>query len=328
MEADMKIGYCMVNASGKPAEEAVRMAAEKGYECIEIPSYVDNGQVDAKVLLKSGNAAKFRSMVEESGMFISAVSNHADSLMILGPHSSDTDFIFKGTPEQKIKFGTDSLLDSIKLANALEVPVVVAFTGMENFAHAWDWPSATAYLDEDAKFVERFVPILDKAQEYGVKLAFEPHPNNVIYDIHSALRIIEAADKHPALGINLDPANMLYLGISMEEFVDCLGDRIFCVHAKDAQIVKHNVMKGGMLMQGEWGRKDKSFRFRVPGWGDVNWKSLISELYLSGYDYVFNYEHEDVIMSVQDGLEKAIDFLRPLMIKAPYEGRQDKIFMH
>lgn len=324
----MKIGYCMANASGKPAEEVIKMAAGKGYESIEIPSYSDNGQIDADEMLKGSNAVRFRKMVEDSGMFISAVSNHADSLLILGPHSSDSDFIFKGTPEEKIKFGTDSVLRSIRLANSLSVPVVIAFTGMENFGHAWDWPSATAYLDEDAKFVERFVPILDKAKEYGVKLAFEPHPNNVIYDTHSALRIIEAAGRHPNLGINFDPANMFYLGISMEEFVDCLGDRIFCVHAKDAQIVNHNVSKGGMLMQGEWGRKDKSFRFRVPGWGDINWKSLISELYLNGYDYVYNYEHEDVIMSVVDGLEKAIEYLRPLMIKAPYEGRQDKIFMH
>ena len=194
----MKIGYCMANASGKPAEEVIKMAAGKGYECIEIPSYSDNGQIDADEMLKGNNAAQFSKMVEDSGMFISAVSNHADSLLILGPHSSDSDFIFAGTPEEKIKFGTESVLRSIRLANALSVPVVIAFTGMENFGHAWDWPSATAYLDEDAKFVERFVPILDKAKEYGVKLAFEPHPNNVIYDTHSALRIIEAADRHPS----------------------------------------------------------------------------------------------------------------------------------
>ena len=324
----MKVGYCAVNYSEKPIEEVIKMTAEKGYECLEIPSYLDNGQIDSTEMLKGNNAKNLRRKVEDSGMFISAVSNHADSLMILGPHGADTDFIYKGTPEEKIKFGTDSLLRSIRLSNALEVPVLVAFTGMENFGHSWDWPDATAYLEEDAKFVERFVPILDKAKEYGVKIAFEPHPNNVIYDTHSALRCIEAADNHPNLGINLDPANMLYLGLSIEQFVDELKDRIFCVHAKDAQIIKHNVSKGGMLMQGEWNRLDKSFRFRIPSWGDVDWKSLISELFLAGYDYVFNYEHEDVIMSREDGLEKTIKFLKPLMIKAPYEGRQDKLFMH
>jgi len=86
--------------------------------------------------------------------------------------------------------------------------------------------------------------------------------------------------------------------------------------------------KGGlnMYMQDGWGRTDRSFRFRVPGWGDVNWRKLISELYLFGYDGVFNFEHEDVIMSVGDGDKKAIEYLRPLMIDAPYEARHDKLF--
>ena len=45
-----------------------------------------------------------------------------------------------------------------------------------------------------------------------------------------------------------------------------------------------------------------------------------------GYDYVMSYEHEDVTMSVGDGVEKVVAYLKPLLIKAPYEGRKDKIF--
>ena len=90
----------------------------------------------------------------------------------------------------------------------------------------------------------------------------------------------------------------------------------------------HNLAKGGlnMYMQDGWGRLDRSFRFRIPGWGDVDWKRLISELFITGYDGVFNYEHEDVIMSRGDGVKKTIEFLRPLMIDAPYEGRSDALF--
>ena len=52
----------------------------------------------------------------------------------------------------------------------------------------------------------------------------------------------------------------------------------------------------------------------------------ITELYLAGYDGVFSYEHEDVTMSRADGVDKTIAFLKPLMIQAPYEGRNDKLF--
>jgi len=58
----------------------------------------------------------------------------------------------------------------------------------------------------------------------------------------------------------------------------------------------------------------------------VPWKRLLTELRLVNYDYVISYEHEDVVMSREDGMEKTIEFLRPLIIKGAYEGRGDKLF--
>jgi hypothetical protein len=41
---------------------------------------------------------------------------------------------------------------------------------------------------------------------------------------------------------------------------------------------------------------------------------------------VVSYEHEDVVMSREDGIEKTINYLKPLIIKGRYEGRGDKLF--
>ncbi|MDR2629516.1 MAG: sugar phosphate isomerase/epimerase [Spirochaetaceae bacterium] len=324
----MKIGFCAVNFSEMPLEEVTKLAAGYGYQCIEIPSYQDNGQVDPDEILKGNNAKKLNDMVKSYGLFISAVSNHADSLLVMGPYGPGTDTICPGTKEEKIAFGTKSLIRSAQLANALEVPVVIGFSGMENFGHINDWPEPNGWKEEEEQFVAKYTPIFDKYREYGVKLAFEPHPNNIIYDTQSALRCLEIVDNHPSFAINLDPANILFSGINLQTFVDALKGRIAVVHAKDCEIVEHNMLKGGynMYLQDGWGRLDRSFRFRIPGWGSVDWKKLISELYLTGYDYVFNYEHEDVLMSRMDGVKKTIDFLKPLMIEAPYEGRSDKLF--
>lgn len=324
----MKVGFCAVNYSEKPLEEVVEMAATYGYDCVEIPAYTGNGQVDVEEVLKNGGAGKLKKIVEDRGLFISSISNHADSLLVMGPYGRDTDSICPGTTEEKVAFGTKSMILSAQLANALEVPAVVAFSGIENFGHINDWPYPDGWKHEEEQFIEKYVPILDKYKEYGVKIAFEPHPNNIIYDTQSALRILEITDHHPALGINLDPANILFAGINLQTFIDALRDRIVLVHAKDCEIVEHNMMKGGynMYMADGWGRIDRSFRFRIPGWGSVDWKKLISELYLVGYDYAFNYEHEDVLMSRMDGVKKTISFLKPLMIEAPYEGRSDKLF--
>ncbi|MCL2220781.1 MAG: sugar phosphate isomerase/epimerase [Oscillospiraceae bacterium] len=322
----MKIGFVTQNYSEKPLEEVAKMVSERGYEALEIATYDGNGQCDTQEWLKNGKAAAMRKMIESYGLSISALSNHADSLLIMGPHGADTDGIFKGTKEEKIKFGTESLIASAQLANELEVDVVIGFTGVENFGRYFPFPYPKGWEYEEQCFAEHFVPIFDKFKEYGVKFAVEPHPNNFIYDIHTSLRALELADNHPCLGFNLDPANIIYLGLHVESYINALKDRIFTVHAKDGEIVAHNIGYGGILMQGSWQRLDRTYRFRIPGWGSVEWKKVITELAMVGYNGVLSYEHEDVTMSRADGMDKTIEFLKPLLIQAPYEGRHDKLF--
>jgi len=318
-----------MNYSELPVDKVADMALEYGYEALELPSFQDNGQLDADELLKGGGAGAKRlaENITSRGLEISAISNHADSLLILGPHGKDVASICGGTPEEQIAFGKKSLLRSARLANAMEVPVVIAFSGVGNFGRFNDWPYPDGWSEEEKAFTERYTPVFDKCKEYGVKIAFEPHPNNIIYDIHTAKRCIELVEGHPACGINFDPANLLLTGISVEKFILELGERIFSVHAKDCEIVKYNLDEGGYWMyQGDWGAKNRSTRFRVPGWGSINWRQVISELAHVGYYGVLSYEHEDVLMSRADGAKKAIEYLKPLMIEAPYEGRSDKLF--
>ena len=322
----MKVGFCTMNYSAKPLDEVVKIAAEAGYEAVEIPAFKDNGQTDLEELL-AGGAARVKKMVADSGLFISGISNHADTMAILG-YGKDVAHLAPGdTPEEQNKWAAERLIMTGQLANELEVPVVISFTGIGSMSHMNVFPYPNGWAEEEENFVERFMPILEKFKEYGVKLAIEGHPNNIIYDVHSARRAVELTGNHPCFGINFDPANLLYTGVSVEAFIDELQGRIFAVHAKDCQILPHNMPRGGYWMfQGDWGNYQRSFRFRIPGWGSVDWKSVISELYLTGYDGVFSYEHEDVTMSTDDGVEKTIAYLKPLMIKKPYEGRHDKLF--
>jgi len=119
----------------------------------------------------------------------------------------------------------------------------------------------------------------------------------------------------------LDPANLMLAGVDPVVFVQVLGNRIYHTHAKDGEIVPHNVRRSGLLAHGEWGRINRGFRFRIPGWGDVPWRRLITELHLVGYNGVLAVEHEDATMSREDGVAKSIAYLKPLIIQSPFEGR-------
>ena len=175
-------------------------------------------------------------------------------------------------------------------------------------------------------FVERWGEILDTFEKEGVKFAHEPHPNEYVYNIETAIKSVELMGERKAWGFNFDPANLILQGVDPVIFVQELGDKIYHVHAKDGEIVEHNVRRSGLQPTGKWNRIDRGFRFRIPGWGSVPWKRILTELRLVNYDYVISYEHEDVVMSREDGMEKTIAYLKPLLIKGRYEGRGDKLF--
>ncbi|NLF26768.1 MAG: sugar phosphate isomerase/epimerase, partial [Clostridiales bacterium] len=263
----MKLGFFAANYAHLSLEEVAKIMVGHGYEMMEIPAYSGCDQFNFDEILKPGRAEALKKTLAGYGVGISALSNHADSLLILGPHTEDTDKLCPGTKEEKVRYGIENLLKTAQAANALEVPVVNGFTGVTNWGRYFPFPCADGWERMEREFAEVFFPIMERFREYGVKFAVEPHPNNMVYDIHTAKRAVELLGGHPNFGYNLDPANLIYLGLRVENFIDELGDRIFHVHAKDGEIVEHNLQRGGILMQGDWQRLDRAFRFRIPGWG-------------------------------------------------------------
>ena len=323
----MKIGLFTATFLDKSLEETCSMAAKYGYEAVELPAFAGNPHLDIDQVIKDNNyAKKIKKIIKDNGLIISALSNHPEGQIILGPYGEDTDAIYKGTKEEKIKFGTERMIKTAQAANILEVPVVCGFVGCENFGRFFNWPWSKGWAKMEEEFVKLWSPILDKFGEYGVKFAHEPHPNELAYDIDTAVRAIELMGNRKEFGFNFDPANLIYLDVKVEIFINVLKDKIFHVHAKDGEVVEHNLARSGRIPQGDWQRLGRGFRFRIPGWGSVPWKKVITELSMIGYDYVMSYEHEDVTMSRQDGIEKTISYLKPLIIEAPYEGRNDVLF--
>jgi sugar phosphate isomerase/epimerase len=208
---------------------------------------------------------------------------------------------------------------SARAAAELEVPVVTGLIG----SHVWDkwyiFPPANEKLYEQGftLFAERWNPVLDEFRKYGVKWALEVHPTGIAYNIETAQMALKALDDRPEFGFNFDPSHLVWQLIDPVIFIKTFGKKIFHSHAKDAELQEDEVHRSGVLSTGSWMRPDRGFRFRVPGWGQVNWRRVITALVSVGYDYVLSFEHEDPVMSPEDGAEKAIAYLRPLIIKKP-----------
>ena len=56
------------------------------------------------------------------------------------------------------------------------------------------------------------------------------------------------------------------------------------------------------------------YRYRLPGFGTLDWRRIISELQIVGYDGTISIEHEDSLMSQNEGLTKAVSVLKDALI--------------
>ncbi len=200
-----------------------------------------------------------------------------------------------------------------KIASMLGVDTVVGFTGCEDYTRFFPWPDPKGWEKMVPVFKEKVTRILDGLDKLGVNFAHEPHPKQFAYNLETALESIEILDGHPRWGFNLDPANLLLAGVDPVFFANQAGERILHVHAKDGETVAHNARRSGLLSHGPWDRKDRGFRFRIPGWGSIDWKGLVTELIISGYEGYVAIENEDPFFDPLDGIKKARDFLDPLL---------------
>ena len=98
----MKLGVCAqvfypLGRGPEAFERAVAEAAELGFEAIELPVDASSPFVDLDRAL-AGEADRLARAVTGAGLAISALSNHQEGQLLLGPHGEDTDGIFRGTP--------------------------------------------------------------------------------------------------------------------------------------------------------------------------------------------------------------------------------------
>jgi sugar phosphate isomerase/epimerase len=144
------------------------------------------------------------------------------------------------------------------------------------------------------------------------------HPGFCVYNPATLLRLREAVGD--VIGANFDPSHLIWQGMDVVAAIRELKGAIYHVHAKDTKIDKYNTARNGVLDVKHYGDElERSWIFRTVGYGNGEdyWREIVSNLRLCGYDRVLSIEHEDSLMSLDEGLEKAISFLQNIIIKEP-----------
>ena len=275
-------------------------------------NYPGDAHCKLAMLDDSRALAAFQKVLADHGAQISALSCHGNAL-----HPD------KARAEQDREVSRETIL----LAEKLGIPVVIDFSGCPGDSPRatapnwvtcpwppeylqvldWQWNEVVApYWIEHAKF----------AADHGVKIAIEMHPGFVVYNPETMLKLRSIAGKN--VGCNFDPSHLFWQSIDPIGAVRVLQDAVFHVHAKDTQLYAVNLQRTGVLDTKPYtDERNRSWIFRTCGYGHGSewWSELVSTLRMFGYDHVLSIEHEDSLLSPEEGLTKAANFLNSIVIR-------------
>ena len=315
----MKLGVFTVLFADRPLEEALDRVVEAGLDCVEIGTGNYPGDAHcrpADLLADDAALDSFRRAIEGRGLQISALSCHGNPLHPRAEVARASHETFLRTVDLAARLGVDRInlfsgcpgdSDTASYPNW----VTCAWPTEYGELLAWQWQyKVIPYWREQAGL----------AAANHIRLGFEMHPGFVVYNPRTLLLLREACGE--SVGANLDPSHLFWQGIDIETAIAELGREgaIFHTHAKDTAIHPRNAALNGVLdtvPMGEVGNRSWIFRTVGYGHGELDWRRILSALRMAGYDDVLSIEHEDALLSIDEGFRKGVAFLRSVMASEP-----------
>ena len=314
----MKLSVFTALYGAMTLDEALGKLKSLGVDSVEIGAggYPGKSHCDPAELL--GNEDKyfeFKSTLRRHGVDICALSVHGNPVHpdVETAKSYDNDF-----------------RNTVLLAEKLGINTIITFSGCPgDYSGAkhpnWvtcPWPDDFLSI-LDYQWNDVLIPYWKEASAFASlhnvnRIALEMHPGFCVYNPATLLRLREAVGN--VIGANFDPSHLIWQGMDPVAAIRKLEGAIYHFHAKDTKIDPYNTAADGVLDTKHYGDElHRSWIFRSVGYGNnmQYWRDIISNLRLVGYDGALSIEHEDSLMSIDEGLSKAVCFLNQAIINEP-----------
>ncbi|MGI5899233.1 MAG: sugar phosphate isomerase/epimerase family protein [Christensenellales bacterium] len=317
----MKLSVFAVLLKHMPFDEAAKYLADSGVQAVELGVGGFPGKDHCNPVEFMEDERKIKKLLdtlEANNLELAALSVHGNPVH----------------PQKEIaKKYHDDFVNAVLLAEKLNVDRVVCFSGCPGDSEGGKYPNwVTCPWPEDFLKVldyqwnDVLIPYWQKtaafASDHGIKkIAMEMHPGFCVYNPETTLRLRRAVGD--IVGANFDPSHLFWQGIDPVAAIRELKDAIHFFHAKDTKVDAANTAKNGVLDTKHYSDEiNRSWIFRSVGYGhDYQlWKDMFSALRMVGYDDVISIEHEDSLMTWNEGLQKAIAFLKETMM---FEAKGD-----
>lgn len=309
----MQLGFVSAILPDYSLEGVFSTASKIGFDCIELMCwpigkaerrYAGVTHLDV-VNCDEASIDQMASLTDRYGVAVSGLGYYPN------PLSADSE-----ESAQAIRH----IEDVIKAASRLGIGQVNTFVGRN---------PVLSIDDNWGLFLERWVPLVNLAEEYGIRIGIENCPMFFSKDewpggknlaISPAIwRRMFNAIPSSNFGLNYDPSHLIWQHMDCVSPLREFADRLFHVHAKDVRIDKSQLDSVGILANPLEYHSPK-----LPGLGDVDWGSFFSVLGDTGYRGPVCVEVEDRAYEASDqsrelALQQSYTFLRNFIPRLPQD---------
>lgn len=267
-----------------------------------------------RLLQDSGERERWLDTYRSYGLEIYSFSGHGTPLVPDRQLAAEYSQEFTRACQLMEKLGVTRMALVAGLPEAHEggtLPVWIVNTDLPMFRAALDW-----------QWEKRLIPYWKEhgkiAADHGVTLCFEPQINDMIHTPEKLRRLHDEIGA--VVACNFDISHMWVQQIDPLEAIHALTDLIQNVHLKDTLIHDPNRRLRGMFdTTGIEHPGRRSWTFTIPGWGhdEKTWREVIATLRLIGYEGILSLEMESEYIEIQEGLEKAAAFIKPMLLQNP-----------
>src|ERR1700758_3309481 len=273
-------------------DEMLDKVSALGLEAMEIGTggYPNNHHCPLDDLVQDRAKAKaWQKKFEDKGLRVATLSCHGNPVHPNAQHAQKD---------------VDTFRKTVLLAEMLDVKVIVGFSGCPGGTPTdtqpnwitYNWPPEYHEMLQ-WQWKEKVIPYWKEAAKYarshGIKrLALEMHPNFVVYNPWTLLRLREAVGEE--IGANNDLSHLFWQGCDPIEVIRLLGKQraLFHAHMKDTLVLEENVRRYGVLnfTPHDTGRDHLSMVFRAVGYGHgANlWKEIVKAYMDIGYEGILS----------------------------------------
>ncbi len=305
-----------------------KWAASLGYIGVQIPTW-DARCIDLKLAAESKDYCdEFKGTVESCGLQVTELSTHLQGqLVAVHPAYSELFDTFApkayhGKPNERTTWAVEQLKFGAKASQNMGNTQHVTFSGALMWHTFYAWPQRPPGLVEDGfkELAKRWLPILNAFDKVGVDLCYEIHPGEDLHDGISFERFWEATGKHNRCNVLYDPSHFVLQQLDYLQYIDFYHQFIKMFHVKDAEFnpTGRSGVYGGYQ---DW--VNRPGRFRSPGDGQVDFKSIFSKLAQYGYDGWAVLEWECAIKHPEQGAAEGAPFIKDHIIRVTERAFDD-----